>query len=202
MATLTEAELARLKAELGDHVLDAGAEPYLGYRSVYEVVRQYVVSDDTAATTCATPVTAAGAATLTLGSVAGVTAGATRLVLDVDEARETCTVRAVSGSTVSVICKKVHAAGYPVEIESPLTLVRGLLETLTRLDQVTTLDALGSLGLKKVDEVEFFGRTEGGGTVFEQIQAARDTLRRDLARACGLGWLLAGRSGGGALAVY
>lgn len=180
MSTLTDDELARIRLELGDHVLDAGAFPYADLRSVYAIVRDHVVSSSVAPTTSATPVTDAGPALLTLASVVGL-ATSSRVQLDVDDARETVTVRAVIGSTISVICRKAHAGTYPVEVESPLTIVRGILSTLARLEQVDTLESFAALGLVRVDEVEW---SEEGRD--RAIERARSKLQLRLADACGL----------------
>jgi hypothetical protein len=198
---LTADEVAQIKYELEDHVLDVSAEPYLGYTSLYEVVRRNVAGSDTPATTSSTAVTAEGPVTLTLGSVTGIAAVTTKLVLDVDDAREVVTVRGVTGATVSVICKKLHSGTYPVEIASGLTIVRGILADLAAFDSEISGQRLVG-GIKKVDEVEFFGKSEG----LSRQEALRQTqyLRRlDLARAIGLGWRLAQNAGAsGNLTVY
>lgn len=197
MATLTDDELARIRVELGDHVLDAGALPYADYRAVYVIVRDHVVSSSVTPTSSETAVDAAGPTTLTLASVTGLSVGS-RVQLDVDDARETVTVRAVVGSTISVLCRKTHGGTYPVEVESPLTIVRGILADLSRLEHVDSLDALAALGLKRVDEVEW--TDEGRARAIEQ---ARARLRTRLADACGLRTTLArNRSSSDSFEVY
>lgn len=196
MATLTTDEMARVRAELFDNVLGVGAVPWIDVRSIYDVIRDNVSSSSTAATTSSTTVSTAGATTLTLASVTGLASG-TRVVLDVDASREVVTVRAVSGSTVSVICAKTHSGTYPVEIESALTIVRGLLADLETLDQQERL-MVPQAGVKIVDEIEFFGATEGG--VQQSLTARRNALRQRLASATGLTGILrdlAARARGG-----
>jgi hypothetical protein len=113
-------------------------------------------------------------------------------VLDVDSSREVVTVRAVVGSTISVICRRLHSGTYPVEVESPLTIVRGLLADLAALDDQEQ-DATASAGLKRVDEVEW--ETGAGASISDRLTARRDALRERLARACGISHILnAGRS--------
>lgn len=203
MATLTDDELARIKYEVLDNVLALGAEPYITIYAVYDIIRDNVVSSSVAPTTSSTAVTAVGSVTLTLASVTGFAVGQ-KVQLDTDEARETVTIRAIAGSTINVLCRKLHAGTYPVEVESALTLVRGLLSDLARLDE-TERDAYSGLGIKSVDEVQFFGAGEGGTTV-EQIAKARTSRRESLARACGISYILnAGRAmkrGGGGFEAY
>ena len=202
MATLTDDEVGRIKAEVLDNVLDVGAVPYIGIRAIYDVIRDHVASSSVAATTSATAVTAAGPTTLTLASVTGLAAGS-RVVLDVDSVREVVTVRAVVGSTISVVCRRLHSGTYPVEVESPLTIVRGLLADLAALDDQEQ-DATASAGLKRVDEVEW--ETGAGASIADRLVARRAELRERLARACGISHVLAaGRAtarGGAGFEVY
>jgi hypothetical protein len=124
---------------------------------------------------------------LTLASVAGLSSGS-RVVLDVDTSREVVTVRAVTGSTVSVVCAKTHAGTYPVEVESALTIVRGILADLEAIDQQERV-AIPQAGVKRVDEIEFFGRAEGGSAQASLTQH-RNALRARLASATGLTGIL------------
>ena len=68
MATLTDDEMARIKAELFSNVLDLGAVPYISVLAIYSLIRDNVSSSATAPTTSATAVSAAGPTTLTLAS--------------------------------------------------------------------------------------------------------------------------------------
>lgn len=208
MATLTDDELARIKSEVFDNLLGLGAIPYFDVRTLYPVIRDNVESSDVVATTSSTAVTSTGAVTLTLASATGYAAGQ-RIVLDVDDARETVTIRSVSGSTVSVVCRKLHSGTYPVEVESALTLVRGLLSDLITLEQIER-GAFETAGVKSVDgEVEFFGASEGGSKL-AQVNATRDRLRAKLASALNLTRVMgemkaraeAAQAGGGAYEAY
>ena len=185
--TLTDDELARIKREVLDNVLDFGAVPYITVLSVYNIIRDHVVSSSVAPTTSSTAVTSTGAAVLTLASITDYSAGQ-RIVLDADDARETVTIRAVVGSTVSVVCRYLHAGTYPVEVESPLTIVRGLLSDLVTMEQAQRR-AVQSLGLKRVDEVEWFGAS-GEKTIGAELSARRMSLRMELAEACGIGYIV------------
>ncbi len=190
---LTDDEIKRIRAELSDNVVDLGALPLIGHRSIYEVLKANVSASAVAATTSATAVATAGPTTLTLASVAGLAAG-DKLVLDVDASRETVTLRAISGSTVSVICRKTHSGTYPVEIESALTLVRGALADLAMLsDQIN--EASGGAGIKSVDEVVY----KDGLSTIQELRDERHARRIDLARMLGLGWVF---DGGRVVEVY
>lgn len=196
MTTLSADEMARVRAECLDNVLAVGATPYFNVRAVYDVIQQYVVGSSVTPTSCATSVSAAGPAVLTLASVSGLSVG-TRVQLDVDGARETVTVRAVSGLTISVVCRKTHEGTYPVEVESALTLVRGVLADLAALEHVSTIDAFNALGLRRVDEVEWSDRGQ-----LALVEQARRTLRARLASMCGLSQIVAMAGGPTSFGVY
>lgn len=187
MSTLTANEMGRIKAEVFDNVLDIGATPWIDVRAIYDIIQTNVSSASTAPTTSTTAVTSPGPTVLTLASVTGLSASS-RIVLDVDAGREVVTVRAVIGSTVSVLCTKTHSGTYPVEIESPLTIVRGLLADLEAIDLQERI-AIPQAGVKKVDEIEFFGRNEGGAAHMA-LTKHRNTLRSRLASACGLAGIM------------
>lgn len=190
MATLTDDELQRVRRELADNVLDIGAVPYVGHRAIYDVIRDNCSSSSVAPTASSTAVAAAGATVLTLGTTAGLAVG-DKVQLDADDARETVSVRAITGTTggtISVVCRKPHAGTYPVEQESALTLVRGTLADLAVIqDEINA--ARAAAGLKRADEVEWFGAA-GERTALEELRRAQHALRRDLARLVGLGALL------------
>lgn len=199
--TLTDDELARIKAELLDNVLSLGAEPYVSIRAIYDVIRDNVVSSSVSPTTSSTAVSAAGPTTITLASATGYAAGQ-RVVLDVDGSREVVTLRSLSGAVASVICRKTHSGTYPVEVESAITIVRGLLSELEAVrDQIA--DARASAGLRRVDEVEWMDAASGR-TQLDEMHRARELLRRDLAYALGLRGIYEAskQSGAGRFEVY
>ena len=187
---LSDAELYRLRAELGDNVLEVAASPYLGIRSVWTVIQDNLAAPSIQTTT-ATAVTAAGAASLVLTSATGFAAGQ-RVVLDVDEAREVVTVRAISVATISVLCRKTHAGTYPVTVETAETIVRGLLSDLEIARQRLDEGAV-SAGLKRVDEVEWAG-DRGTAAILAHSKYQR-ALRLELARACGVAQFYLASSG-------
>lgn len=201
MGTLTDDEIARIKTELWDHLVDIGAEPYIGFHPIYNTIRDHVSSSSVAATSSTTAVTAAGSTTITVADATGLTVG-TKIVLDVDDQRETCTIKSISGSVIGVNARKTHSGTYPVEIESPRTIVRGILFDLSKLE-LLIVGALESSGIKRADEVEFFGPNDGGGVV-QQLIANQARLRMELARRIGLGDYAAakGARGAGSFEVY
>jgi len=196
MTTLTTDEMARIKLELGDTVLAVGAQPWIGIRSVWDVIAQYVEGSSVAPTSSSTAVTAAGPTTITVASVTGLNAGM-RVQIDCDGQRETCTIRNISGSVISLVTRKIHSGTYPVEVESALTLVRGILSDLISLEQVNTISSFDSLGLRRVDEIEWDERGAG-----YWIEWGKGLLRRKLASACGVGWIYTASRGSSSLEVY
>lgn len=204
MSTLTSAEMDRVKYECIDNVLGIGAVPYIGIKAVYDIIRDNVSGSSTAATSSSTTVSSAGPTTLTVGSASGMTASSTRIVIDVDAQREVCTIRNVSGLTVSVICQNTHSGTYPVEIESALTIVRGLISAIDVVEKHRG-KAISRVGIKAVDEIQFFGASDGGTVLYENWQE-RARLRMELARACGIEWIvresLQRRSGPGSMEMY
>lgn len=196
---LSAGELQRLRYELGANVVGIGAEPYIEHQRIFDVIQQNLTSDSTEPTTSTTAVTSAGSVTLTLASASGLSAGA-RVVLDTDDDYEVVTVKALSGSTITVNCRRTHGAPFPVEIESGLTMVRCKLWQLAGLERQVT-DAAADAGLKKVDEVEFaVGRESSLVTLKKQQHAARV----ELASLVNLGQVLRslGFARGGGLALY
>jgi len=201
MSTLTQNELARIKREVLDNVLDVGAVPYFSILAIYEVIQQNVSSADTPPTTSSTAIATAGPVTIVVADATGLSA-ATMIQLDAGDARETCPIKYVSGTSVSINATKPHGGTYPIEIESPLTLVRGTLSDLAMVQQQIN-KARTKLGLKRVDEVEWFSAQEGGSSVM-QLREEQSRLRMDLASMCGIaGWLRnAEMAGGGNVSVY
>lgn len=201
---LLPSEVARIKSELGFNLLSVGAEPYVSVLAFFDaVIAPYTLTG--AATTSATVVAATGAPmpiTLALASAEGFSPGAVALV-DVDTRQERSTIREVAGSTISLDLAFDHVGVYPVVIESGESIIRDLLSELRRV--ATTIGDLRSrVGLRSVDEVEFFG---GGRTLASQgidplTQALRlrEYHRDELAAALGVARLNAGNGNG--MGVY
>jgi hypothetical protein len=211
---LTNSEVARIKAELGYNVLAVGAEPYIGITAMFDqVIQPYTTSG--LATTSATPVTAASTPTpqsLTLGSVAGLAAGDV-LVVDVDSRQERATIQSITGLSVTLQLSFAHSGTYPVIQEGGESIIREILRELARLgsgmgSKQSAISTLSSrAGIKKVDEVEFFG---GGSSVgaqgldpVTQILKLREYWRDELASVLGIPRMNVGKnSGGSEIGVY
>lgn len=193
---LTTGEVRRLKAELGYNVLSSGAEPYVGVDQLFEqVISPYMTAG--AVTTSSTSVEAATTptpVTLTLASASGFSQF-DRVVVDCDALQEIATVRSVSGSTISVVLSLAHDGTYPVTVEGGESLVRQILNKLDRLGNSLGFDAADSAGIKKVDEIEFFGG--GGGDAASELRSLREYWRRELASILGVPYLRDYRAGGG-----
>ena len=206
---LLDAELARIKHELGFNLLSIGAEPYIGITRVFEQVVLPNLSDG-ALTTSATDVVAvtAGAppspVTLTLASATGFAMMA-QVIVDVDGLQETSTVQSVSGDTITVPLRYAHSGTYPVAVESGVSMVR---EYLARLRKVAlAIERFGPrAGIKKVNEIEFFGGASGraveasGYQTLSQMQRA---WRRELCMMLfGVGSIGQLAGGGSRMSVY
>jgi len=203
---LLDSEVARIKAELGYNLLTVAAEPYIGFVSVFnQVIQPYIQGG--ASTTSSTSVTASTSpapVTLTLASATGFSSGA-RIVVDVDSRQEVATVQSVSGSTVTALLSLAHSGTYPVTVEGGETIVRNILRQIARItDSGGTLQsASAQSGIKKVDEVEFFGGPDGSGSRFASVIEALDFWRDQLATTLGVHRINGGRGGGGSsVAIY
>lgn len=181
---LTDAELARLKAELGYNLIGI-AQPYINVVAIFEgVIQPYLGSG--ASTTSATAVTATtppspAAVALTLASATGFHAF-DRVVVDVDDAQETATVASVSGSTITVRLQKAHSGTYPVLVEGGESIVRELLSRIREV-KAEMAETFGEGSIRKVDEVEFY---QTGGTAFGNLGGQLWSWREELAAVLGI----------------
>lgn len=211
---LTDSEVSRIRYELGYPNIAQSAEPYIGITPLFEaIIKPYLLSG--AITTSSTPVSAATEPTpqtLVLASATGVAIGNV-LVIDVDSRQERATIQNLSGASATVLLSLAHSGTYPVTVEGGESIVRGILQELRRLSDgmngsagvLTTMQS--RLGLKRVDDVEFFG---GGNTLasqgvdpMSQILKLREYWRDELAAALGLERLNGpGHSGGSTISVY
>jgi hypothetical protein len=179
---LTPGELDRVRAELGYNVLNVGAEPFIGVHAVFsQVIAPYLREGND--TTSATAVTASDTGTfvtLTVASATGITLHE-RVAVDVDDYLEMATVRSVSGTSVGVILKKMHAGTYPVTVDGGLVQIRECLAALYNTHQKIN-DLEGTGGLKAVDEIQFYdakGKTHLQ-VLNDQLEHWRDELRSRL----------------------
>lgn len=200
---LLDSEIARCKYELGYNLLTIAAEPYIGVARVFELVIQPNLMAG-ATTTSATAVTAVAAGalaspvTLTLASVTGISAG-DRVVIDVDSRQEAATVQNVAGSTITVLLSKAHTGTYPVTVERGESIVREILGRLRDIAEKLGTSVVQQVGIKQVDEIEFFGGNMY--SVRREMQRMQDYWRSELASALGVENLRATQSGS-AVAVY
>ncbi len=179
---LLNSELEFIKFSLGFNVLTVGAVPYISIAQIFEQVIQPYMSSG-ASTTSSTTVVVATTATpvaLTLASATGFDAFA-RVVIDVDDLQEVATVRSISGSAITVPLLKAHTGTYPVTVEGGESIIRGLLNRLRTIEQ-SIADTSSSAGIKKVDEIEFFGDGKSK-TSFELLQGQQAYWRSELCRA-------------------
>lgn len=181
---LLDSEIARIKTELGFHVLSSAAVPWADSTAAFDLLVQPYV-DGGASTTSSTTVTATdgGAlASITLASATGFEAGA-RMVVDVDSRQEVATIRTLSGSVATAFLSLAHSGTYPVTVEGPETIVREIL-TEIRKTREKLLSQYGSGALKRVDEVEFYG--VGTETAFGILGSSLAWYREQLASALGV----------------
>src|SRR4051812_9346081 len=97
---LSNAEVRRIKYELGYDLLSVSAEPYISYVSLFDQIIQPYLTEG-ASTRSSTAVTAADEptpVTLVLVSATGFSAGE-RVVIDVDSRQESVTIQALSGTS-------------------------------------------------------------------------------------------------------
>lgn len=198
---LTTAEIWRVRAELGYHVLTSSAEPYISYIAIFDqIVKPYTSTGY--ATTSATAVTAASSptvVTLTLADATGFAAG-DRVAIDVDDMQERVTVRSVSGSTISVALRLGHTAGYPVVQEGGESIIREILANI-RTVRSEMAQTFGTGALKKVDEIEWY--ESRGRTAFGNLGEQLKFWREELASAIGVASMWSMRRGGAQrLAAY
>ena len=203
---LTTSDLARIRAELGYNTLSAGAEPYISYVAVFDVIVKTYMQGG-ASTTSSTTVAAATAPTavsLVLTDATGFTAG-DRCIVAVDSLQEAATIRGVTGSTISVILSLAHAGTYPVTVEGGETLVRAVLKKIDALkDQFAQV--VQTAGLKRAEDIEWYqagsGNAKAGGSAqLAALFAQRDYYRDELAALLGVQNLWRVRQGAGSSVV-
>lgn len=177
--SLTDAEVVRIKYELGFNVLTIGAVPYIGITQLFEQVIQPYMSAgaSTTSSTTVAAVTTATPATLVLASGTGFESGA-RIVVDVDDRQEIVTAQNVSGANLTALFKLAHSGTYPVTVEGGESILRDVLGKLRTVhNQIAS--ATGTAGLKRVDVIEFFGdsvETSQTATLNRALMHWRDEL--------------------------
>ena len=211
---LTDSEVMRIRYELGYPNLSTSAEPYIGIAAFFsQVMQPYLLTG--AITTSSTALTATTTPTpqaLVLTSATGFAVGNV-VVVDVDQRQERATVASIVGLTATVQLSKDHSGTYPVTVEGAESIIRDILNELRVLTtgmngQPGTISSVRSrVGLKKVDDVEFFG---GGSTLASQgrdpltaLFELREYWRDELANAIGIDRMNDKRNSGGSdISVY
>lgn len=199
---LLDSEVARIKYELGYNLLTVGAVPYIGVAAIFEqVIQPYLgAGASTTSTTTVTAATVATPVTLTIASGTGFSSGA-RVVIDVDDRQEVVTAQLVSGASLTVMLVKAHTGTYPVTVEGGESMAREVLGRLRTVGDKLA-NAATKAGIKRVDEIEFFGSSSSGMSgVFRELTRQRDSWRDELAALLGI-QRLNGGAGGATVSLY
>jgi hypothetical protein len=175
LSSLTTAEIEALRFFLGYGNISIGGYPYTpdGFFELFNsVVAPNLTSGEE--TTATTAIVAGSTTTVTPVSMTSIVVGS-KLVVDVGAAAEVVSVKSVTGSTFSASFVSAHpASGYPVALFSGVARCRMLLD---RADRAWTAmqdvgDIASTAGLKKVDEIEWYGSGTGGN----QVLSGREQL--------------------------
>lgn len=206
---LSTSEVVRVKTELGYNALTSGY-PQLYTNNDLFMFEQIIAPflEDEGETTCTTAVEASATPTpavLALDDATEFAAG-NIIIVDVDSRQERVTVQNKSGNNVTVLLTKEHSGTYPVAVESGVTIVRSILSELANLS-VTISSLRSRAGIKKVEDIEFFG---GGATLasqgidpLTQVIQLREQWRDELASVLGVSRLNGeNSSGGSSISVY
>lgn len=192
---LLDSEIQRIRFELGYTVLGVNSEPYVEYfGTINRIVALYLNAGAT--TTSTTTVAVADVLTqrtLTLASATGFVAGAT-IYVDVLPQQERAVVQSISGSNVVVYLQKAHVGSYPVTVDGGESIIREKLAQLYAIDEKLSA-ALNTAGLKRVDDIEFYGGTKATSQAV-MLSQLRDMRRDELASALGVVNLHKVRKGG------
>lgn len=199
---LLDSEIARIRFELGYNVMGVEAEPYVTYfGSLDRVIKLYLnAGATTTSTTTVALATTPTQRTLTLASATGFSAGAT-IYIDVLPNQERATIQSISGSNVVVFLQKAHSGSYPVTVDGGESIIREKLVQLWAIDDKLS-SALNTAGLKRVDDIEFYGGTKATSQAV-MLNQLRDMRRDELASALGVLNLHKVRKGQGqCVAIY
>ncbi len=206
---LTTSEVRRIKYELGYGLLSVSAEPYISYVSLFDqIIQPYLTAGSaTRSSTAVTAETTPTPVTLTLVSASGISVG-DRVVIDVDSLQESSTIQALTGTAMTVVLMGAHTGSYPVEVEGGVTIVRAILRKLQAISGLganassdAISQALATVGIKKVDEIEFFGGSSSESRI-GQVKSLQNYWRDELASVLGIVRLNVGGGGGSAISMY
>lgn len=200
---LLPSEVARLKFELGFGLLTNNAAAYARTTALFEQGLLPYLSGG-AVTSSSTAVVAASAPTpaaLTLASATGFAAG-DRVIVDVDARQEAATIQSIAGSAITVLLSLAHAGTYPVTVEGPESMLRGVLGKLREMGE-SIAGSSTSAGLRSVGRgaVEWYG--DGSSTVLRSLQSLQMHHRDELASMLGIANMWRERqSSGRAVSLY
>lgn len=196
---LTTGELDRIRFELGYHLLENGAQPFIGVHQVFEqVILPFLrEGNDTTSSTVVTAAESATFRTLTVASATGITLHS-RVAVDVDDLLEMATVRSISGLQIGVLLKKAHPGTYPVTVDGGLQMVREALSNIY-ITRQQIADTEGTGAIKKVDEIEFYEARKK--THLDNLRDKLAFYRADLMSALGVPRSLMAVSCGGSVAL-
>jgi hypothetical protein len=182
---LLDSEIQRIRFELGYTVLGVNSEPYVEYfGTIDRIVALYLNAGAT--TTSSTTVVTSDTLTqrtLTLANATGFVAGAT-IYVDVLPQQERAVIQSISGSNVVVYLQKAHVGSYPVTVDGGESIIREKLAQLYAIDEKISA-ALNTAGLKRVDDIEFYGGTKATSQAV-MLSQLRDMRRDELASALGV----------------
>lgn len=194
----TDAQLTRIRHELGQNVLQVGADIYVGVHQILEVVIQNHIAAEIT-TTSGTSVTAATPGTpvaITLASATGFAAGE-RIHVDVDGRFEIVTVQSLAGAVATAQFMRPHSGTYPVSMDGPIPIAKSILNKIDAVKQELA-SVRGEGAVKQVDELRFFQAGQGGSSLFGELGGQLQFWRKELASALGIPnlWDRKGQSGG------
>lgn len=206
---LLASELARIKVELGYNAMTISALPYTpnGVTQLFEqVVQAYMQAGEL--NYSATPVAAVAVGSnpaisiLTLQTTPTAIQVGDRLVVDQDLFQESAHVDAITSNSVTIALSGQHVGTYPITVEGGESIVRYYLrQCIAVADRIAR--SMGRLGVKKVDEIEFFQTTTEGMGVRQELAEAQRYWRGELATVCGVPNLReVARSSGQTLEAY
>lgn len=212
-------EILQIKYALGVSVTLLGAEPYIGYLAIFDkAIQPYIIDPSTTSATAVTASSAGAQVLLTVAAIPNIVSPVTpsvpaftvgsSVVVDVGPNAETSQILFISGLTVLVTLVNAHGAGgaYPIVMAGGEAVVRNILTRIAAIETQMTLFAPQAAGVKKVDEMEFFGgpsRGRSAGDMASVLVAQREIARNDLGEAVGFPNLrTTRRAGGSRLEVY
>lgn len=183
---LTDAEVESLRFHLGYGNLDYGAYPYTpdGFKEIFDQVIGPNLTGTTE-TTASTAITAGSTVTVTPVSMTGIVVHA-RLVIDVADAVEIVSVRAVTLTTFTAAFANAHTGTYPVALLGGTARLRMLLAQADKAWQsIQDTTVATTSGLKSVDKGDVVWKDDGSADtlktrrkVYQDIVASISSLVR------------------------